>query len=68
MKASLDFNEDDSLLIKRICEEEFVSIGGFKLSKALKDFSFNVDSLICADFGASTGGFTDCLLKNGGTH
>ena len=65
LKASLDFNEDDSLLIKRICEEECVSIGGFKLSKALKDFSFNVDSLICADFGASTGGFTDCLLKNG---
>lgn len=46
-------------------EESFVSAGGFKLSKALKDFTFNVDGRIYADIGASTGGFTDCLLQNG---
>ena len=65
IKASLEFNEHDSLSIKRVCEEDFVSLGGFKLSKALKDFSFDVNNLICADLGASTGGFTDCLLQNG---
>lgn len=46
-------------------EENFVSAGGFKLSKALKDFSFSVKGKIFADIGASAGGFTDCLLQNG---
>ncbi len=46
-------------------EENYVSIGGFKLSKAIKDFSFDAKDKIFADIGASTGGFTDCLLKNG---
>ena len=48
-----------------VLEEYFVSNGGYKLSKALKDFSFSCDGLICADIGASTGGFCDCLLQNG---
>lgn len=43
----------------------FVSEGGFKLYKALQDFSESVQGLTCIDLGASTGGFTDCLLKNG---
>lgn len=51
--------------IEHICKEQFVSLGGYKLNKALKDFSFNVNEFICADIGASTGGFTDCLLQNG---
>lgn len=46
-------------------EESFVSNGGYKLSKALKDFNLNVSGKIFADVGASNGGFTDCLLKNG---
>ncbi len=46
-------------------EESFVSVGGYKLSKALKDFGFDVRGKIFADVGASTGGFTDCLLQNG---
>lgn len=46
-------------------EENFVSAGGFKLAKALKDFDFCVKDKIFADIGASTGGFTDCLLQNG---
>ena len=45
--------------------ESFVSIGGYKLVKALKDFNFCVKGLTVADIGASTGGFTDCLLQNG---
>lgn len=43
----------------------FVSAGGYKLFKALCDFSFDVGGKVFADIGASTGGFTDCLLKAG---
>lgn len=43
----------------------YVSRGGFKLEKALKTFDINVKDRICFDAGASTGGFTDCLLQNG---
>lgn len=46
-------------------KESFVSNGGYKLSKALKDFDFSPEGMIFADIGASNGGFTDCLLKNG---
>lgn len=49
-------------------EEFFVSNGGYKLSKALKDFNFSVEGKIIADIGASNGGFTDCLLKRGAKH
>ena len=43
----------------------FVSRGGFKLKKALDAFEFSPKDRICFDAGASTGGFTDCLLQNG---
>ena len=43
----------------------FVSRGGFKLKKALESFDINVEGRVCLDAGASTGGFTDCLLQNG---
>ena len=43
----------------------FVSRGGLKLDRALDDFGINVCSLVVVDVGASTGGFTDCLLKRG---
>lgn len=43
----------------------YVSRGGLKLEKALKEFSINVENKTAIDVGASTGGFTDCLLKNG---
>lgn len=43
----------------------FVSRGGFKLKKALESFEVKVKNRICLDAGASTGGFTDCLLQNG---
>jgi len=45
----------------------FVSRGGLKLAKGLDYFHLDPASLICADIGASTGGFTDCLLQNGAT-
>lgn len=43
----------------------YVSRGGFKLKKALDTFPVKVEGRICFDAGASTGGFTDCLLQNG---
>ena len=43
----------------------YVSRAGEKLEHALKTFGIDVAGLTCADFGASTGGFTDCLLQNG---
>ena len=43
----------------------YVSRGGLKLEKALKVFPINVEGKVCVDCGASTGGFTDVLLKNG---
>ena len=46
-------------------EMPFVSRGGFKLQKALKVFEIDLREKICADIGASTGGFTDCMLQSG---
>ena len=45
--------------------ERYVSRGGFKLEGALTGFSLEVKGLRCLDLGASTGGFTDCLLQHG---
>jgi 23S rRNA (cytidine1920-2'-O)/16S rRNA (cytidine1409-2'-O)-methyltransferase len=46
-------------------QRRFVSRGGEKLAHALSSFQIDVTGLLCADFGASTGGFTDCLLQGG---
>ncbi len=46
-------------------EENYVSNGGYKLARALKTFHFSCENKVFADVGASTGGFTDCLLQNG---
>ena len=46
-------------------QQEYVSRGGFKLEKALRTFDVNVQNRIALDVGASTGGFTDCLLQHG---
>lgn len=62
-KAS--FNVDDGYDIKLLDNLKFSSIGGDKLQKAFNDFSYSVKDKICADIGASNGGFTDCMLKNG---
>ena len=43
----------------------YVSRGGLKLEKAMKSFELKLDGFVCMDIGASTGGFTDCMLQNG---
>ena len=42
----------------------YVSRGGLKLAKAIEEFGLDLTELVIADMGASTGGFTDCALKN----
>ena len=44
---------------------KYVSRGGLKLEKAMNNFGVTLDGKICMDIGASTGGFTDCMLQNG---
>jgi 23S rRNA (cytidine1920-2'-O)/16S rRNA (cytidine1409-2'-O)-methyltransferase len=46
-------------------EPKYVSRAGYKLEKALHEFSISVSGLVCLDAGISTGGFTDCLLQHG---
>lgn len=43
----------------------YVSRGGLKLEKSMSEFSLNLQNTVCMDIGASTGGFTDCMLQNG---
>ncbi len=56
--------EDIEIEVKNY-EKKYVSRGGYKLEKALDVFNFELQDAICIDAGASTGGFTDCMLKNG---
>ena len=49
-------------------EPTFVSRGGLKLHRALTELPFDPTGMLCADFGCSTGGFTDCLLQHGAKH
>ena len=55
----------DAPLEVRGADHPYVSRGGVKLEGALDAFALDVAGLVCADFGASTGGFTDCLLTRG---
>jgi 23S rRNA (cytidine1920-2'-O)/16S rRNA (cytidine1409-2'-O)-methyltransferase len=62
-KAGALVDEDAQLEIAG--QARFVSRGGFKLEHALEEFGWPVEGLRCLDVGASTGGFTDCLLQRG---
>ncbi len=64
-KPSEDFSDIEFIDIEIKQPLSFVSLGGYKLEKALRDFNFSVHNTVCADIGASTGGFTDCLLQRG---
>lgn len=57
--------DSESPLEIRGPSEGFVSRGGKKLESALTDLGITVEDLTCVDLGASTGGFTDCLLRHG---
>lgn len=63
-KAGTLFDEDVLLDVKQK-EHPYVSRGGLKMEGAVKVFGLDVTNKNCIDIGSSTGGFTDCLLKNG---
>ena len=63
-KPSYDVSDADEIELTGE-EHGFVGRGGMKLDGALEAFGIDVSGMICADIGASTGGFTDCLLKRG---
>ena len=64
-KPSELFSHDANIRIKESATQRYVSRGGIKLEAALREFDIDVNGLICLDVGASTGGFTDCLLQHG---
>jgi 23S rRNA (cytidine1920-2'-O)/16S rRNA (cytidine1409-2'-O)-methyltransferase len=63
LASSKPVNSEQEILLRE--RQRFVSRGGEKLEHALETFPIPVEGAICADFGASTGGFTDCLLQHG---
>ena len=63
-KAGFELKEGDVLEV-RGSSLKYVSRGGLKLEKAMQNFPIDLNGKICMDIGASTGGFTDCMLMNG---
>lgn len=63
-KAGFELKEGDVLEV-RGKTLQYVSRGGLKLEKAMQEFSITLEGKVCMDVGASTGGFTDCMLQNG---
>lgn len=66
IKAGRDIKADDIIEV-RGSTLKYVSRGGLKLEKAMESFPISLNDCICMDIGASTGGFTDCMLQNGAT-
>ena len=64
-KAGTLFEETKARIEVRSAGLKYVSRGGLKLEKAMECFPICLDGKICMDIGASTGGFTDCMLQNG---
>ncbi len=63
-KPGISYDETVSIEVRgAVCP--YVSRGGLKLEKALRDFGVKPEGFVCSDSGASTGGFTDCLLQQG---
>ncbi len=66
-KPSFEIYGDEDVVVDK-SGLRFVSRGGFKLDAALDAFKITVDGALAIDIGASSGGFTDCLLKRGAQH
>ena len=64
-KAGMSFDADTAQIEVRGQACPYVSRGGLKLEKALRDFGVDPTGFVCSDSGCSTGGFTDCLLQQG---
>ena len=66
-KAGDLFEEETAKVEVRGATLKYVSRGGLKLEKAIEKHQLKFDGMVCMDIGASTGGFTDCMLQNGAT-
>ena len=64
-KAGSQFDESKITIEVRGAQLKYVSRGGLKLEKAMESWDIVLDGKVCMDIGASTGGFTDCMLQNG---
>ncbi|MBQ7774292.1 MAG: TlyA family RNA methyltransferase [Lachnospiraceae bacterium] len=64
-KAGSQFDESKIQLEVRGSQLKYVSRGGLKLEKAMESWNISLEGFVCMDIGASTGGFTDCMLQNG---
>ena len=64
-KAGTNFKDDEKLNIRIKNKLRYVSRGGLKLEKAIKEWELDFNDKLVLDIGASTGGFTDCALQNG---
>lgn len=64
-KAGSQFDESKIQLEVRGSQLKYVSRGGLKLEKAMESWGISLEGSVCMDIGASTGGFTDCMLQNG---
>ncbi|MBD5522252.1 MAG: TlyA family RNA methyltransferase [Lachnospiraceae bacterium] len=64
-KAGTAFEEEKVHIEVRGEAPKYVSRGGLKLEKAMQEFPIDLTDAVCMDIGASTGGFTDCMLQNG---
>jgi len=64
-KAGTSFDPNKIQLEVRGSSLKYVSRGGLKLEKAMEQWQFDLQDCVCMDIGASTGGFTDCMLQNG---
>ena len=65
LKAGASLGDDDTVEVRTKHLLRYVSRGGLKLEKAMSLWPIDLQNKICADIGASTGGFTDCMLQNG---
>ena len=64
-KAGAAFEEEKVHIEVKGAAPKYVSRGGLKLEKAMEAFAIGLADMVCMDIGASTGGFTDCMLQNG---
>ena len=64
-KAGSTFDPEKVQIEVKGKQLKYVSRGGLKLEKAMNEFDIDINDAVCLDIGASTGGFTDCMLQNG---
>ena len=64
-KNSVEVSENDIVSVIEQKQLKYVGRGGLKLERALELWRFDLNGALCVDIGASTGGFTDCMLQNG---